>query len=503
MKQKRRSLFSPLALFFLLLALAVIVYGVVRYFVAVQAWSFDRDALFRVLWEVLPAIVVLAAVGLFALIYCAARILKPVKKLRLRASETAKRIADREEAPVAFGAGCIGALSETLEKEEGKLAQLFVKTAHETDAEATERERLAAALRILTEVSPEKRTLESLTYGVQIDIARAAEVGADFCDCFAPDKRRVFLAVGDVWERGLPAALFVAGLLRELREKLVAGSTPAEALSALNASALTREDGMAATLFCAVFDSISGELRYANAGHLPPVIAGERSGFLRMRAGVPIGLFADAQFTDELCRLLPGQGLIVYTDGVVNAHNGTEYFGYERLLSAVGEHYGSGLTADTAADGVMDAVNEFGNSGDDRAVLALYFPAGVQRLLAPQLSELNKMRELLEHWLQNDPRRKNIELACEEIFTNIVNHGGAKSIQIACEREESSFVIRFTDDGEPFDPLHVEGGEKDLYSLAEGGMGVTIIRRIAGEIFYRTKQNMNVLTVRFPVIKGI
>ena len=80
---------------------------------------------------------------------------------------------------------------------------------------------------------------------MQIDIARAAEVGADFCDCFAPDKRRVFLAVGDVWERGLPAALFVAGLLRELREKLVAGSTPAEALSALKHMPAMNPDNLA------------------------------------------------------------------------------------------------------------------------------------------------------------------------------------------------------------------------------------------------------------------
>ena len=93
-------------------------------------------------------------------------------------------------------------------------------------------------------------------------------------------------------------------------------------------------------------------------------------------------------------------------------------------------------------------------------------------------------------------------MACEEIFTNIVNHSGASSIHLNCQVEGNSFVVRFTDDGEPFNPLQVrpEGG---YYSsnYAEGGMGMAIIRQIAGEIFYRTQENRNVLTIRFPVIK--
>lgn len=500
-KNKRRSLFLPAVLSFLALVLAVAVFGVVRYFCLAQGGGFQRNVLMRVLWETVPALCALAAFGLFMLVLLAVCVAKPLKKMRGSASKIAERVEKHAPVEAIRGAGCVGALSETLAKEEGKLAELVNAVSEEADARAEEREKRSAALNICAAAAPERLEFGALTYGVRACTLRAPSVGADFCDGFALDGRRVFIAVGDVWEQGLSAALACARLTRKLREQIAAGKSPAVALSAVNAAAL--ENGDTATLFCAVFDSVSGELRYANAGHLPPVIAGETSGFLRMRAGVPVGLYADAEFADETFSLRPGQGLIVYTDGVVNAFDGKEYFGYGRLLVTVNKYYGNALTADGVAEGVVGAVEEFGAREDDCAVLALSFPAGVQRLLAPELPELEKMRELLDHWLQEDPRKKNIQLACEEIFTNIVGHAGAKAIQISCEREENSLIIRFTDDGEPFNPLQVESGGREFEAYAEGGMGMTIIRRIAGEIFYRTQQNLNVLTIRFPVIKGI
>ena len=137
----------------------------------------------------------------------------------------------------------------------------------------------------------------------------------------------------------------------------------------------------------------------------------------------------------------------------------------------------------------------------DLAVYALYYPSGIQTELSPKTSELERLRDTILDWLKDDPRKNKIFLACEEIFTNIVNPSGATSIHLNCQVEGNSFVVRFTDDGEPFNPLQVrpEGGYYNNY--AEGGMGMAIIRQIAGEIFYRTQENRNVLTIRFPVIK--
>lgn len=494
--KNRKFLFLPLILSFVVLTVGVVIFGLSRYFVLRE----EEEALFRVLWEALPALIVLAVLALFCLIYFVLCFVKPIKKINLLSGKIAERLANGGEKPQAVGAGCVGKLSHALATEEEELAALLATVKKETDEKATERENRSAALALCAEVAPDKIQLEALTYGVRTSILHAPSVGADFCDAFAIDSRRVFVAVGDVWESGLKAALFSARLVRSLREKIAEKLTPAQALSSLNESLIADGAG-AATLFCAVLDSVSGELRYANAGHLPPVIAGETCGFLRMRAGTPLGLYTDAVYTDETFGLHPGQGIVAYTNGVVNTSDGKEFFGYGRLLSAIGKYYANALETEFVAEGLISAVTEFAQPEDDCAALALFFPAGAQKLLQGDLAETEKMRELLDSWLHDDPRKKNIQLACEEIFKSIVENAGAKSILIGCEREDESLIIRFTDDGEPFNPLQTENGE--LFSYTEGGMGMTIIRRIAGEIFYRTKQNLNVLTLRFPVIKGI
>lgn len=503
MKNKRRSLFLPLFLIWLTLLLALAVFAAVRYSLLAKAEADGLQALYRLLWEVIPAATILLLSGIAGAVCFIVYVVKPVGRIKGSVTELSKRVSGGEPHITVEAQGCLAELSEALAAEEEKVCTLLDTAIKETDEQAKKREKLSAARAIAAATAPDRLAFGGLTYGVCARTEHCEDFGADFCDSFQTDKRHIFFAVGDVWGQGLAASLFAAKLRNILREKIAGGSSPAEALAAVNRSLLEgNRETLAATLFCALFNFDSGELRYANAGHLPPLIAGEQVGFLRARAGTPLGLYADATFTDETFTLTAGQGLFAYTDGVVNVSNGKEVFGYDRLLSTLRQYYGSALNADSVADGVVNAALSFGNAEDDLSAFALYFPAGVQRLLKPELSELEKMRELLDHWLSEDPRKKNIQLACEEIFTNIVNHAGAKAIQIGCEKEESSLIIRFTDDGEPFNPLQAENGSKEFYSYAEGGMGMTIIRRIAGEIFYRTKQNLNVLTVRFPVIKG-
>ncbi len=503
MKNKRRSFFLPLFLSFLFLVAAVIVFGAIRFFLLRDQ---DENALVRVLWETLPALIPLLLLGGGWLAYLFFRMVKPVGKMRDTASRIASRVSEKKVAPAVPASGCLAELSETLSREEEKLVGLIKEVAETSDASATEREKLIAAEKLSESVFPARLTFGGLTYSVSAKVLRAADAGADFCDGFPLDKRHAYFAIGDVWGKGLPASLFAAKLLSVLRAEIAGGKSPAEALGAANT--VLREgngEALAATVFCAVFDFDSGECRYANAGHVPPVIAGEALGFLRMRAGTPVGLYPDAVYTDEQFTLRHGQGMFFYTDGVTNAGGDGESFGYDRMFTVLKEYYGNALSAESVAEGVLNAAEEFckGKRSDDLAALALFFPAGVQRLLRPVKEDLESMQELLDGWLQDDPRKRNIQLACEEIFMNIVDHAGAKAIQISCEKEESSLIIRFTDDGEPFNPLQANEEKRELYSYAEGGMGMTIIRRIAGEIFYRTKQNLNVLTVRFPIIRGI
>ena len=91
-----------------------------------------------------------------------------------------------------------------------------------------------------------------------------------------------------------------------------------------------------ATVFAAILDPRTGDLTYANAGHTYPVILGTDAVFLKPDAGIAIGVIEDAQIPDKTMKLLPGQGVLLYTDGLTDALNAqTVPFGPERLLEAL------------------------------------------------------------------------------------------------------------------------------------------------------------------------
>jgi len=196
----------------------------------------------------------------------------------------------------------------------------------------------------------------------------ARQVSGDFYDGFELPDGGVGLVIGDVCDKGVGAALFMA-LFRSLI-RIFSGQTSLEGLSpsgnetssrrlgsdgeirignpyptgALEAVRLTNdyilqnhgELGMFATLFFGVLDPATGLLTYINAGHQPPVII-DPSGEVREHlspTGPAVGMMPDATFSVQQTRLEPGDILLGYTDGVPEADsNGGGFFSEERLLS--------------------------------------------------------------------------------------------------------------------------------------------------------------------------
>lgn len=491
MKRNEKRLFLPALLVWCALVLAVGCFAVVRYFVLR-----GTGETLRLLWEVLPAAVALLLFGVAMLVlYIGLR--RSEREFNGCLSGLSGRVKEGTRGSAA--AGCLAELGETLSAQEGELLGVLAEARTAAASAATERERLSNALRLCREETPETISFGGPRYGIGARTEYSAAVGASFAEAFVMDRRRVFFAVGDVWGSGFDAALFSVRVKGALREQICAGKTVAEALAAVNAGLCARNPGnYAATLFGAVFHFDSGELRYANAGHFPPILTGDTVGFLRVRAGAPLGVYEDAQFAEETFALAPGQGLFLYTDGLVNGRSGEESFGFDRLLAVLKALCGNALDADTVTNGAVLALREFCGGECDVSALMLNFPGGSQRMLRPDLSEANTLEIFLSEWLGEDPRKGSILPACREIFTAIVHHAGARAIRVGCEREEKHLVIRFTDDGEPFNPLQAEEGV-DLY--ADGGVGAAI-RRLGGEFFYRTKQDLNVLTVRFPLARS-
>jgi len=168
----------------------------------------------------------------------------------------------------------------------------------------------------------------------------AREVGGDFYDFLELDDGRLGIVVGDATGHGVPAALVMASARSMLRAVAQASVSPGDALRRVNDPLATEiPPNMFVTCFYCILDPKSGSLSYANAGHdLPYVWHGGACEELRAR-GMPLGLMPGMHYEQKEIVLQKGESAILYTDGLVEAHNPQrEMFGFPRLQTLVSEH---------------------------------------------------------------------------------------------------------------------------------------------------------------------
>jgi serine phosphatase RsbU (regulator of sigma subunit)/ketosteroid isomerase-like protein len=168
----------------------------------------------------------------------------------------------------------------------------------------------------------------------------AREVGGDFYDFLELDDGRLGIVVGDATGHGVPAALVMASARSMLRAVAQASNSPGDALRRVNDPLATEiPPNMFVTCFYCILDPKSGRLSYANAGHdLPYVWHGGACEELRAR-GMPLGLMPGMHYEQKEIVLQKGESALLYTDGLVEAHNPQrEMFGFPRLQTLVSEH---------------------------------------------------------------------------------------------------------------------------------------------------------------------
>ena len=153
-------------------------------------------------------------------------------------------------------------------------------------------------------------------------ILPAQEVGGDFYDWFLLDDDRLGVVVADVSGKGVPAAFFMAVARTLLKANSRYARSPAEALAQVNQSlAAENEETMFVTLFYGVLQLSTGRFTYASGGHNPPVLRGADGGvrLLPQPRGMALAIDPDAPFAEGELRLVPGDTLFLYTDGVTEA----------------------------------------------------------------------------------------------------------------------------------------------------------------------------------------
>src|SRR5918995_790026 len=168
----------------------------------------------------------------------------------------------------------------------------------------------------------------------------AREVGGDFYDFLELADGRLGVVVGDATGKGVPAALMMASTRSTLRAVAQACESPGDALRRVNDPLATDiPTNMFVTCFYAILDPKSGSLSYANAGHdLPYLHRNGEAEELRAR-GMPLGLMPGMGYEEKQTILEAGEAALLYSDGLVEAHNPQgEMFSFPRLRALIAEH---------------------------------------------------------------------------------------------------------------------------------------------------------------------
>ena len=182
--------------------------------------------------------------------------------------------------------------------------------------------------------------IESLEYaGACI---QAHQVGGDYHDFLDLGRGRFGLVIADIAGKGIAAALLMANLQANLRSQCaIASDEPERLLRSVNQLFYENTgEGAYATLFFAEYDDRAGRLRYANCGHLPPLLLRQDGAIEKLDATCTVlGLFEQWDCGIDERRLYPGDTLALYTDGITESFDSAgEEFGEQRLLASLIRH---------------------------------------------------------------------------------------------------------------------------------------------------------------------
>ena len=249
-------------------------------------------------------------------------------------------------------------------------------------AEVKEKERQDLELQIAREVQLGLFPKQQLHPG-SLEVAGfcrpARSVSGDYYDFVHVDDRKIALVIGDVSGKGISAALLMASIQSSLQAQIMMAAnssakflSPAEIVGHLNEQLhRTTTSERFATFFCSVYDDDTEELRYTNAGHVPPIVVRQGSIVQLEPNGMIVGAFPDVRYEESRIKLHPGDLLVATTDGVTECENASgDQFGTDRLIELLVSN--SMKSLEELTEIIVDSVSEWADdlpSQDDTTLL--------------------------------------------------------------------------------------------------------------------------------------
>jgi sigma-B regulation protein RsbU (phosphoserine phosphatase) len=290
----------------------------------------------------------------------------------------------------------IAAMPVRMKDEVGQLARSFLGMEDRLGAYLRElaettaaKERFQNELRIAGEIQASMlphdfaQASAAVRVNVHATMKPAKEAGGDLYDCFALDENHLFFVIGDVSDKGMPAALFMAVTITILRAvaKEALAQSPNEILTRTN-ELLIKQNSMYqfVTVFLGIIDVRTGSVVYSDGGHNRPYLrqGGQPARMLPRGGGIALGVMPEAVFRLHTLQLQPDDTLILYTDGVTEAIAADDSFYGEARLETLLSSLPPESLASRWVEAVMTSVDDFTRGhvqADDITVLAVHFMA--------------------------------------------------------------------------------------------------------------------------------
>ena len=510
--------------FLLLTMVFLVLLAVVSYDALRVGGELNRLEIWNYIYLVLGVTInLLYGIAILFLWYVERNITTPVERLSYLTELYARQEHEHDEGLAAR----LHRLADTVPKgdEIGALAVSFRNMMDELDnymanlaAVTADKERIATELNVATQIQasmlpcifpafPGREEFE-----VYATMTPAKEVGGDFYDFFVVDDDHLALVIADVSGKGVPAALFMVIAKTLLKNAAQTGLSPREVLEKVNNQLCENNEAeMFVTVWFGIFEISTGKLTAANAGHEYPAVRHENGKFelFRDRHGFVLAGMENARYREYEMELRAGDTLFVYTDGVAEATDAANtLYGTDRMLAALNRKETAG--PEELLRSVKEDIDRFVGEApqfDDITMLALKVKGipheSMKKInVPPRLDSIDAVTAFFEECLaeQDAPMKvvSQIHIAVDEIFSNIARYSGATAVSVGCEAEKNRAVLRFADNGRPYDPT--AKADPDITLSAEergiGGLGIFMVKKTMDEVAYEYADGWNVLTIQ-------
>ncbi|HEU4319453.1 MAG TPA: SpoIIE family protein phosphatase [Acidimicrobiia bacterium] len=399
-----------------------------------------------------------------------------------------------------------------------KVAQLV----REQQAEAKERERIEQELQVaaLIQQTLLPKELPSIPgWNVDAFYRPARAVGGDFYDFINLGGDRLGVVIGDVTDKGVPAALVMATCRSMLRAVALRHDSPSAVLAEVNENLVPEiPPAMFVTCLYAIIDTNAGKVVFANAGHNLPYVR-TSDGVLELRAtGMPLGLMPGMPYEERTYSMQNGDLMVLTSDGITEAHNPKgEMYGFSRLMGRVAKKTkaedvcgflvsdlegwtGPGseqedditLVVVRRTSSAAGSAEAFHQGGQGESVLTSFTLASVE---GNERVAIDRVAEVVGTFGLDSARFEKLKTAVGETVMNAIEHGNDNdpSLDVGVEvvADERRVAVRVSDLGG--DKVIPETTTPDIEAKLAGeqtprGWGLFLIEQMVDEV-NRTRIN--------------